>query len=491
MQNIKNISYTYRFSSLTIIKMPIFAKEFKWNQFWSKLPTKYRRAIIIAIPIVSIIPAIAGWTWSRQAKGNAYWWISHTQEVINESNVLMQLALDAQTGVRGYALTKETRFLEPYNRATQKIPAQIELLEKLLVDNERQQQNLQQIERLIKTRSNLLAQILSVLESTPPPENRSQLTKLYSQDKVEMDRLRNLVAVFRAEEWRLLNLRQQNINQIEQINNILLGITIVSGALSYWLAIKLYYQSETKLEEKAQQISQTNQSLSLTNKLLEESNQELNQFAYVVSHDLKAPLRAIANLSEWIEEDLGDKLDENTSKHLILMRSRVHRMTSFIDGLLEYSRAGRVNSKKTIVDVQKLLYEIIDSIAPPPEFVIKINGKMPIIETKVLPLQQVFSNLISNAIKHHDRQDGLITISVLENQENYQFSVADDGVGIALENQEKIFAIFKTLTPRDKTENTGIGLSIVKKIIDNQGEKIWLESQPNQGATFYFTWAKN
>ncbi|MGF1590127.1 MAG: ATP-binding protein [Pleurocapsa sp.] len=165
-------------------------------------------------------------------------------------------------------------------------------------------------------------------------------------------------------------------------------------------------------------------------------------------------------------------------------------MTSFIDGLLEYSRAVRVNRETKIVDVQKLLQEIIDSLAPPPEFVININGKMPTIETKALSLQQVFSNLISNAIKHHHRHDGLIDISVQENPKEYQFSVADDGVGIALENQKKIFLIFQTLTARDQAENTGIGLSIVKKIIDEQGGKIWLESQLNQGTTFYFTWVK-
>ncbi len=471
--------------------MSIFAKESQWNLFWSRLPTKYRRAIIIAIPLVSIIPAIAGWAWSYQAKSNAYWWINHTQKVINNSNVLMQLALDAQTSVRGYALTRQTEFLEPYNQAVQVIPTQIERLEELLLDNDQQQQNFQQIERQIQTRLNLLAQILSVLESTPQPENRLQLTKLYSQDKVEMNRLRNLVNVFKAEEWRLLDLRQQKANQVRQVTNIWLSISIASVILSYWLAIRLYYQSETKLEKKAAELNQVNQTLSLTNELLEERNQELDQFTYVVSHDLKAPLRAIANLSEWLEEDLKDQLDQDTSKNLILLRSRVQRMTNFINALLEYSRAGRVNSEKTIVDVQKLLREIIDSLAPPPEFVINISDKMPTIETKALPLQQVFSNLISNAIKHHHHQNGLVTISVQENQEEYQFSVADDGVGIAPENQQKIFAIFQTLTARDRSQNTGIGLSIVKKIIDEQGEKIWLESRLGRGTTFYFTWAKN
>jgi light-regulated signal transduction histidine kinase (bacteriophytochrome) len=224
---------------------------------------------------------------------------------------------------------------------------------------------------------------------------------------------------------------------------------------------------------------------------VESRNRELDEFTYVVSHDLKAPLRAISNLSEWLEEDLQDKLDEETSNNITLLRSRVERMNQFIDGLLRYSRAGRIDVDKTIVNVGELLEKIIDSISPPPNFAIAIGENMPTLITESLLLEQVFSNLISNGIKHNEKEKGNIEISVRELDEYYEFAVTDDGVGIAPTDREKIFVIFQTLTARDTKENTGIGLSIVKKIIENQDGKIWLESELGQGSTFYFTWHKS
>jgi signal transduction histidine kinase len=164
-------------------------------------------------------------------------------------------------------------------------------------------------------------------------------------------------------------------------------------------------------------------------------------------------------------------------------------MEALINGLLQYSRVGRLETPKSQVSVADLLAEIIDSLSPPATFSIEI-APMPTILTEKLPLEQVFTNLIGNAIKHHPRQDGTVKISVREYASNYEFAVADDGDGIAPEYHEKIFGIFQTLSPRDKTESTGIGLAIVKKIVEQQGGTVRLESQPGRGATFYFTWKK-
>ena len=249
-------------------------------------------------------------------------------------------------------------------------------------------------------------------------------------------------------------------------------------------------QTEAVLQARADELTRMNAILFTTAAQLEKRNQELDQFAYVTSHDLKAPLRAIANLSEWIEEDIEDKLDDDTRHQMNLLRGRVHRMEALINGLLEYSRVGRLQTEPEMVSVGDLLAEIIDSLSPPPQFTIAIEG-MPTFRTRRLPLQQVFTNLISNAIKHHNRPNGWIGISVKDKGRFYEFAVADDGPGIAPEYQEKVFVIFQTLQARDKTENTGIGLSIVKKIIDSQGERIELTSAPDQGATFRFTWSKS
>jgi PAS domain S-box-containing protein len=249
-------------------------------------------------------------------------------------------------------------------------------------------------------------------------------------------------------------------------------------------------QTEAIVQAKAEELTQLNGILLATTAQLEKRNEELSQFAYVTSHDLKAPLRAIANLSEWIEEDLDDKLDADTRHQMNLLRGRVHRMENLINALLQYSRVGRVKQKPERVDVNQLLAEVIDSLAPQAEFQINILGEMPTLITERLPLQQVFSNLISNGIKHHDRPDGKLEIAVTDFGEFYQFTVTDDGPGIAPEYHEKVFTIFQTLKARDQAENTGIGLSIIKKTIETQGGTIQLKSQEGQGASFRFTWPK-
>jgi PAS domain S-box-containing protein len=249
-------------------------------------------------------------------------------------------------------------------------------------------------------------------------------------------------------------------------------------------------QAEESLRLRAVELSWTAQTLAKTTSILRKRNQELDQFAYVVSHDLKAPLRAIANLSSWIEEDLSDSMTEDTLHQMNLLRGRVHRMEALIEGLLQYSRVGRIQLASETVKVEKLLAEIIDSLAPPSGFEVKVEPGMPTFVTERLSLQQVFANLISNAIKHNRSDSGHVKISVKELDDFYEFSVADDGPGIAPQYHDKVFVIFQTLEARDKVENTGIGLSLVKKIVEGQGGSISLESAEGEGATFRFTWPK-
>ncbi len=253
---------------------------------------------------------------------------------------------------------------------------------------------------------------------------------------------------------------------------------------------KLNEELEDRVKQRTAQLEQLNAILLTTTAQLEQRNQELDQFAYITSHDLKAPLRAIANLSQWIEEDLEDKLDDDTRHNLNLLRGRVHRLENLINGLLAYSRVGRLKYEPQSVDVGKLLAEIIDLLDVPDGFQIEIQGEMPTFVTELIPLQQVFSNLISNAIKHSDRDGGKVIISVKQQDNFYEFAVTDDGQGIDPRHHERIFTIFQTLEARDTKESTGIGLAIVKKAVENQGGKIEVESQIGEGTTFRFTWQK-
>jgi len=217
-------------------------------------------------------------------------------------------------------------------------------------------------------------------------------------------------------------------------------------------------------------------------------NRELDEFAYIVSHDLKAPLRAINSLSEWIEEDLGDKLQSETKQNMDLMRSRVKRMEMLINGILEYSRIGRNTTLTEKIEINHFLKDIVEMLSPPRNFNIEIKADTMYIYAERIKLQQVFSNLIGNAVKHHEREDGRVTICATKYDEHCEFSVEDDGPGIDAKFHEKIFAIFQTLKSKDTVESTGIGLTIVKKIIEENGGAIRLESQSGKGAKFIFTW---
>jgi signal transduction histidine kinase len=218
--------------------------------------------------------------------------------------------------------------------------------------------------------------------------------------------------------------------------------------------------------------------------------QYLEQFAYVTSHDLKAPLRAVSNLAQWIEEDLADKLDDASREQLALLRDRVRRMHDLIEGLLEYSRVGGTTDSEIHVDTRELINEIIDSLSPPKGFKIKIQGEMPTLYVDRLQLGQVFSNLISNSLKHHGGDKGKIRIKGESYGEVYQFSVCDDGQGIAPEYHDKVFMMFQSLESSDFESSTGIGLALVKKIVEEHGGTIRLDSAVGEGACFYFTWPK-
>ncbi len=239
------------------------------------------------------------------------------------------------------------------------------------------------------------------------------------------------------------------------------------------------------------ELQRLNSSLILAQHQLTERNQELDSFVYMVSHDLKAPLRSISNLSEWIEEDLQDRLGADECQQFDLLRQRVKRMEALIDGLLRYSRVGAQELASETVDVNRLVAETIDSLAPPAGFSIEILSPLPTLQTKRVLLSQIFANLLGNAIKHHDRIDGRIEIDVVDLGERYRFSIADDGPGIPPgADRQRIFEMFQTLKPSVSTENTGIGLALVKKIVEGEGGRIWLDFDRVAGACFCFTWSK-
>jgi signal transduction histidine kinase len=232
-------------------------------------------------------------------------------------------------------------------------------------------------------------------------------------------------------------------------------------------------QAEVLLENKINQLNQV--------------NADLNDFAYIVSHDLRAPLRAIGSLAHWVYEDNAAALNEEGRENLETLSGRVRRMDALINGILEYSRIGRLEPGREVLDSHKVCREVIESLAPPENIAVRIVGTLPQIEYDRTHLEQVLQNLLGNAIKHFGKPTGEITVSATESIGAWEFCVRDTGVGIEEKHFERIFKIFQTLKPRDQVEASGIGLTIVKAIVEKHGGKVRVESTPGQGAAFYFT----
>lgn len=226
-------------------------------------------------------------------------------------------------------------------------------------------------------------------------------------------------------------------------------------------------------------------------KELEQANRELEQFTYAAAHDLRTPLRGIANLVQWINEDAGPVLPPDSQRHLDKLGGRVKRLEKMLEDLLLYSRVGRVRYQPEMVDVPQLVQSLNELLAPPVGFVIKVAPQLPTFAALRIPLELVFRNLLSNAIRHHHApEQGQAVIMVRDLGAWYEFCVSDNGPGIDPQYHDRIFGMFQTLKPRDQVEGSGIGLALVKKTVESVGGQIRMESALGQGTSFYFTWPK-
>jgi PAS domain S-box-containing protein len=222
------------------------------------------------------------------------------------------------------------------------------------------------------------------------------------------------------------------------------------------------------------------------------SNKDLEQFAYVASHDLKAPLRAIELLVQWISEGLAGYDANGVQENLALLGKRTQRLNRLLDDLLAYSRAGRKVGAHRLVDSHALVLDVAQLVTPPPTISISIDGQLPTFKTHPAPLEQVLRNLIGNAVKHHPGPEGRVVVSCEEEEGRYVFAVADDGEGIPAQYADRVFEMFQTLKPRDQVEGSGMGLAIVNRIVQWQGGRVWFEpASAGRGTVFKFQWKKH
>lgn len=247
-------------------------------------------------------------------------------------------------------------------------------------------------------------------------------------------------------------------------------------------------QRKAAIAEYADQLEQANLELRDREQRLLRTNEQLEQFAYIASHDLRSPLRGISQAVGFIREDEGDSLTPQSVGYLDKLDQRVQRMATLLDDLLVYSRIGRQSGRVVEVDVKQLLTEVADMVSAPSSFRIELPLLIPRLRTQVAPLRQVLLNLMGNAVNHHDRDDGLLKVQVEPLAGWYRFRVEDDGPGIPKEYQSRVFEMFQTLHPKSRGGGSGMGLAIAKRIIQHFNGELSLESKSGLGATFTFTW---
>ena len=244
--------------------------------------------------------------------------------------------------------------------------------------------------------------------------------------------------------------------------------------------------TQRDLQRERSRLARALDALEMQKAELERSNRALDEFAHVVSHDLKAPLRALANTATWIGEDLGDEAE--VRGHLETMRAQVARLQAMIAGILGYARAGRREEAVQRVDTGALVREIVELLDVPAGSRVEIASEMPVLDAAAAPLRQVFQNLVDNALKHARRADACVRVQARPRGERWEFTVADNGPGIPEGARERIWKLFQTLEPSDGVARTGIGLALVRRLVESEGGRVWVESRPGEGAEFHFEW---
>jgi signal transduction histidine kinase len=453
-------------------------------------------------------------------------WFAKSTTVMREGNRFQRNILNMVSGLRGYLLSGENYFLQSYDSS---LTENINILDQLLTIVPDTSVQKRALHGLIDLNKEWILQYADPLIKAKQAASLSDsslraFNRLY-QEKIVLGKERNLNRSLQRQfrdftdyEYKLREIRSRILSDsIAQTRVISFYLTTFSIILGFLISLFLAYRISLRLmamvkmadmiaagtygvqtpDRGRDELSQLANSLNhmahiLTEniRLLEQKNQELDQFAHIVSHDLKAPLRGIDNVVTWIEEDHSTELPPKIQEYLQLIKGRLQRAESMIRGILLYARVAKQVPEREFIDLNLLLQEIAESVELRPGLRLEIQPDLPEIHTEKIPLQQVLSNLISNAIKYHDKEEGYIWVHLKDSRDHYLFSVEDNGPGISPNYHNKIFAIFQTLQERDSFESTGVGLAIVKKILDDRKQKVTLTSEPAKGSVFSFTWPK-
>ncbi|WP_051084315.1 ATP-binding protein [Segetibacter koreensis] len=446
--------------------------------------------------------------------------LSISSDVVRESNQFQRNILYMERALKGYMLTGEEYLLQTYHSASIQNNTLLNELTASIHFNSTQLKKINEIKRLY---NEWIEQFAKPIMASKPDTSASYQTTLKPQqllkgeEKINIalqQQFRELLNVEYASREKKRIIMDKNEQKTKVISVILTVFSIVTGFIIAVLLARHISRRISKMVKMSNSIAEGNYKVNVEDKgndelseltrslnrmaemleetisLLQRKNKELDQFAYIVSHDLKAPLRGIDNLISWVQEDYANQLPSGVQEYLDLVKGRVTRSENLIQGILTYARVGKEVKEHEEIKLTALIDEILENLPVKQGIHINVQKDMPVIYSEKIPLMQIFTNLISNAIKYHNKEKGEIKVYSKEQKNNYEFFVEDDGPGIASSHQKKIFMIFQTLQDRDSFESTGVGLAIVKKILDDRKEQIKILSEPGKGSVFSFTWSK-
>jgi signal transduction histidine kinase len=449
-----------------------------------------------------------------------------SSSILRQGNRLQRNIFNMVSGLRGYLITSEPSFIQTYDSARNE---NVEILTELAAEirtNSPQQKLVTELDALNTRWINEFATPLIEAKKAAALSDSSaaSFTKFYRAqltsgiEKALLQDFQRKFKDFSNREYAFREAQKETLTaSIEQTKTISFVLTTISVIIGVGIAIILASHISSrilKMVRMADSIAQGNYKVNMEDKrsdelsglarslnnmaqvlsenisLLQRKNEELNQFAHIVAHDLKAPLRGIDNVVTWIEEDHSLDLPAKVQEYLSLVKGRIVRAENLLNGILSYSRIGREVQHKEVVHLTELFDEIRTYLPSKTGITLMIQPGMPDLFTERLPLFQVFSNLIINAFKYHDKPHGHVKVYFKTHAKYYEFFVEDNGPGIAKSYHEKIFMIFQTLQARDSFESTGVGLAIVRKILHDRKLSIEVLSEPGKGSTFAFTWPK-
>lgn len=445
---------------------------------------------IIILGIVYLLSLL-----SLYRKDEASSWVGHTYQVKQQINRVVSDLNDAELNHRDYLLTHKSTSLQLYMDAMQSLPGHLETLHQFIGDNQTQGKSMSRLETLIRQKSALLNQSLS-LQSTQVLAPTPQQIRLADQSQIFGRQIQSLVSAMNQEEERLLALRK---SASYSASNQILIILCLSGLIVCCLLVgafrlfnHLNQNLETMVNERTAELSESQQATADYAAKLEQSNRELEQFAAVASHDLKAPLRKITNFSQMLRSDAKNQLTPESSDYLTRIETSIVKMQALIDDLLALSRVTSRGSAFEAVNLSEVAHEVIQNLG---EVISNVEGRveiepLPMVLGDETQLTQVFQNLIENGLKFH--REGVppvvrVTALPCEGADGCPIHVEDNGIGIEPEYQKRIFNIFERLHSQSIYPGTGVGLAIVKKIVERHQGTIQVDSAPNHGSRFIIT----